>query len=49
MGEYKGPGGGHGGPPFIYRGKKNRRERQKGRISNKKPLKANIKVEKYLF
>ena len=36
-------------PRLICRGKKNRRERLKGRISNKKPLKADIKFEKFLF
>ena len=45
MGEYKGGAGGaeggHGAPPphppLNCREKKNRRERQKGKISNKKP------------
>ena len=41
MGEYKGGGGGGQregmDPPLNCREKKNRRERQKGKISNKKP------------
>ena len=35
-------------PPLICRKKKNR-ERQKGRISNKRPLKADIKFENFLI
>ena len=35
-------------PPLICRKKKNR-ERQKGRISNKRPLKADIKFENVLI
>ena len=35
-------------PPLICRKKKNR-ERQKGRISNKRPLKAGIKFENFLI
>ena len=45
----KGPWKGHRRPPFICRRKKNRRVRQKGKNSNKKPLKADIKVEKFLI
>lgn len=46
--EYKRARGGHGGPTLICRGK-NRIERQKGRISVKKLLKTDIKVEIFLF
>ena len=45
----KGPWKGYRRPPFICRRKKNRRVRQKGKNSNKKPLKADIKVEKFLI
>ena len=45
----RGSGGGHGGPPFICQVKKNMRDIQKGRVSNKKPLKVDIKVENFLF
>ena len=45
----RGPWGGQGGPPLICRRKKNKRERQKGKNLIKKPLKADIKVEKFLI
>ena len=45
----KGPWKGYRRTPFICRRKKNRRVRQKGKNSNKKPLKADIKVEKFLI
>ena len=45
----RGSGGGHGGPSCICQVRKNMRDSQKGRVSNKKPLKVDIKVEKFLF